>query len=194
MTLGGPMPIVQLHVLEGYTPKDKLRLGEAITDAVRLVVPAAPDLVTVTINDIPAQNYYRGRTSRHPAPAKPDPVETVRTFLSAMEARDLEKAQGILSKGFTMTFPGTRPMTTLTQLIDWAKPRYRRVSKTYDGFDAMQSAGDAAIVYCRGTLSGEWPDGTTFTGIRFIDRFEVVGDKLTQQDVWNDIAETKAKT
>ncbi|EDZ42034.1 4-oxalocrotonate tautomerase [Rhodobacteraceae bacterium HTCC2083] len=58
----------------------------------------------------------------------------------------------------------------------------------------MQSAGDAAIVYCRGTLSGEWPDGTTFTGIRFIDRFEVVGDKLTQQDVWNDIAETKAKT
>mgnify|MGYP001593328073 FL=1 len=186
------MPIVQLHMLEGYTPQDKQRLGEAITDAVRLVVPAAPDLVTVTINDIPAQNYYRGRTSRNPAPAKPDPAATVRAFLSAMEARDLEKAQGFLSEGFTMTFPGTELMTTLAQLIEWAKPRYLHVRKTYDGFDAMQSAGDAAIVYCRGTLSGEWPDGTPFEGIR--DRFEVVGDKLIQQDVWNDIAETKAKT
>ncbi|MGB1034547.1 MAG: 4-oxalocrotonate tautomerase, partial [Primorskyibacter sp.] len=47
-------------------------------------------------------------------------------------------------------------------------------------------------VYCRGTLSGEWPDGTAFDAIRFIDRFEIVGDKITKQDVWNDIAETRA--
>ena len=90
-----------------------------------------------------------------------------------------------------MHFPGAAPMTHLQELIDWARPRYRFVTKTYEGFDAMQAAGDAAIVYCRGTLSGEWPDGTAFEGIRFIDRFEVVGGKITRQDVWNDIAETK---
>ena len=187
------MPIVQLHVLEGYTKDEKQRLGEALTDAVRLVVPAAPDLVTIMISDMPAENYYRGRTSRTPAAAKPDPAAIVAAFLSAMQARDLETAQGFLAEGFSMTFPGTAPMTTLGALIDWAKPRYNHVSKTYEGFDALQSAGDAAIVYCRGTLSGEWPDGAAFEGIRFIDRFEVVGGKITKQDVWNDIAETKAK-
>ena len=49
------MPIVQLHVLEGYTKDDKQRLGEALTDAVRLVVPATPELVTVMISDMPAR-------------------------------------------------------------------------------------------------------------------------------------------
>ena len=187
------MPIVQLHVLKGYTKDDKQRLGEALTNAVRLVVPATPDLVTVMISDMPAENYYRGRTSRTPAPAKPDPASLVRAFLTAMQSRDLETAQSFLSENFTMTFPGTEPMASLSQLIDWAKLRYTHVSKIYDGFDTMQSAGEAAIVYCRGTLSGQWLDGTPFDGIRFIDRFEVVGDALLKQDVWNDIAETRAK-
>jgi len=99
----------------------------------------------------------------------------------------------MLGVGFVMQFPGAPRMTRLQQLIDWAKPRYKFVIKTYDGFDAMQSSGDAAIVYCRGTLSGEWPDGTAFSGIRFIDRFEVAAGFITRQDVWNDIAETKAR-
>ena len=186
------MPVLELHVLEGYSPDDKRRLGEALTDAVRLVVPASADLVTVMIHDMPASNYYRGRTSRSPAPAKPDPAQIVQDFLTAMQDRNIELAQSFLADAFTMTFPGTPPMQQLQQLIDWAAPRYKFVTKTYDGFDCMQSAGDAAIVYCRGTLSGEWPDGTPFSGIRFIDRFEVVGRTLTKQDVWNDIAETRA--
>ncbi len=46
-----------------------------------------------------------------------------------------------------------------------------------------------ASVYCFGTLGGEWPDGTAFDGIRFIDRFELQGGLITRQDVWNDMAE-----
>ena len=57
----------------------------------------------------------------------------------------------------------------------------------------MQSEATAAGVYCRGTLAGVWPDGATFAGIRFIDRFEVESGKITKQDVWNDIADRKAK-
>jgi hypothetical protein len=49
------------------------------------------------------------------------------------------------------------------------------------------------VVYIKGTLSGEWPDGTPFEGIRFIDRFEIKGGKLISQEVWNDIAEERAK-
>jgi hypothetical protein len=41
---------------------------------------------------------------------------------------------------------------------------------------------------CHGTLSGEWPDGSAFSDIRFLDRFELRSGKLTRQQVWNDLA------
>lgn len=188
------MPIVELHVLEGYDSREKQRLGEALKDAVRFVVPASPDLVTVMIHDMPSENYYRGRTTRTPASARPDPSDLVQGYLAAMEAREIDKAQSFLSDDFVMDFPAAPPMTSLQELIDWAKPRYRFVKKTYEGYDAMQGAGDQAIVYCRGTLFGEWPDGTEFSDIRFIDRFEITEGKITRQDVWNDIADVKAQT
>lgn len=185
------MPIVELHLLEGYDSTAKQRLGEALTDAVRLVVPAAPELVTVMIHEMTPDNYFRGRTSRKPAPARRDPEQIIRAFLAAMEARDLNRARSMLAEDFEMRFPGTGLMTDLQHLIDWAKPRYQYVKKTYDGFDTLQGTDDAAIVYCRGTLSGAWPDGTAFDSIRFIDRFEVAADRIRRQDVWNDIAETR---
>ena len=116
----------------------------------------------------------------------------MRDYLAAMEARDLETARGMLSDGFQMVFPATQPMTQLSELIDWSKGRYKFVKKTYDGFDAMHSGG-VAIVYARGTLYGEWMDGTPFEGIRFIDRFEIAGGRIVRQDVWNDMAEVRAK-
>lgn len=186
------MPVIELHLIEGYADAEKTRMAEALTDAIRIVIPAQPEGVTVMIHEMSPTGYMRGRSHKTPAPALPDPAGVVRAFLAAMEKREIETAQAMLAEGFRMTFPGTAPMATLAELIAWAKPRYRFVTKTYEGFDAMQSAGDAAIVYCRGTLAGEWPDGTPFGGVRFIDRFEVVAGRLTRQDVWNDIAEVRA--
>jgi len=128
-----------------------------------------------------------------PVDNQSDSVGIIQAYLAAMEARDLDTARALLAEGFSMTFPGTDPMTTLEQLIAWAKPRYSFVTKTYEGFDALQGDSGMATVYCRGTLGGEWPDGTAFSGIRFIDRFELVAGKIIRQDVWNDIAETKAQ-
>ena len=110
----------------------------------------------------------------------------VRRYLDAMEARDLDTARACLAPGFTMTFPGGVTMTTPEELIAWAAPRYRFVVKTHDGVDAL-----GGVVYCRGTLRGEWPDGTPFSGIRFIDRFELSGGRITRQDVWNDMGEVR---
>jgi phenylpyruvate tautomerase PptA (4-oxalocrotonate tautomerase family) len=186
------MPVIELHVMQGYSADEKTRLCAALTNAVRIVVPAPPEAVTVMIHELDPAGYMRGGAHRSPAPALPDPVSLVRNYLTAMEAREIDTARALLAPGFSMTFPGTAPMTTLEELIEWAKPRYNFVTKTYEGFEAVQSPQDAAVVYCRGTLSGEWPDGTPFSGIRFIDRFEVVDGRLTRQDVWNDIAETKA--
>lgn len=188
------MPIIELHILEGYSDDDKTRMGAALTDAIRIVVPAPPEAVTVMIHEMPRSAYMRGREHRTPAPALSDPTTVVRTFLAAMQDRDLETAQGLLGLGFTMTFPDSVRMQSLEDLIAWAAPRYRFVTKTYDGFDAVQSQDAHATVYCHGTLSGEWPDGTPFDGIRFIDRFEVTEGLLTRQDVWNDIAEHKGMT
>ena len=181
------MPVVEIHLIEGYSEADKQRLGSALTQAVRSVVPAPPDAVTVMMHELPATDYFRGGSRRTPAPALPDPAALVRAYLDAMEARDLPAAQAMLTEDFTMTFPGGAPLRTLQELIDWAAPRYRFVTKTYEGFD---TCGDT--VYCRGTLSGEWPDGTAFSGIRFVDRFELRAGRIARQDVWNDIAEVRA--
>lgn len=184
------MPIIEAHLLAGYDSDAKARLGQALTDAVQRVIPAAPEAITVMLHEMPPGHYFRGGTPRAPAPVLPDPCAVVRAYLAAMEARDLPSARAMLGDGFEMHFPGAAAMTTLDALIDWSKPRYRFVKKTYDGVEACQ-AGAMAIVYARGTLHGEWPDGTAFAGIRFIDRFELMSGQITRQDVWNDIAEVR---
>ena len=185
------MPIIEAHLIEGYDAEAKARLGRALTGAVRQVVPAAPEAVTVMIREVPQADYLRGGQHRQPAPPEPDPVALVRGFLSAMEARDLDRARSFLAEGFTMHFPGQPPMHTLEDLVAWSAPRYRSVAKSYDGFD-VTATDTAVVVYAFGTLHGEWLDGTPFSGIRFIDRFEVVAGRFTRQDVWNDMGEVMA--
>ena len=102
------MPVVELHVLEGYNSSEKQRLGQALTDAVRFVVPATPELVTIMIHDMPTENYYRGRIQRRPAAARPDPELIIKDYLSAMEARDLSKGQHIVGSGLYNVFPRHR--------------------------------------------------------------------------------------
>lgn len=113
-------------------------------------------------------------------------AELIKSYLTAMEARDLDTARAMLADGFAMRFPGTQDMHSLEELIEWSKPRYKNVGKTYDGFDEMNG-----VVYVYGTLFGTWLDGQSFNGIRYIDRFEVKDGLILRQDVWNDMAEVK---
>ena len=110
--------------------------------------------------------------------------EIVRRYLDAMERRDLDAARSLLAPGFHMTFPGDQRFTTLEQLVERSKGRYRSAKKRYERFDAVEDK-----VYCFGTLFGELLDGTPYSGIRFIDRFTVRDGKLVDQKVWNDMAE-----
>ncbi len=187
------MPVIEAHLIEGYDGDAKARLGRALTGAVRQVLPAVPDGVTIVIHEVKPDAYMRGGAARTPAPAHPDPVGMVRDFLGAMEARDLDRARGFLADDFVMHFPGQGPMRSLEDLVEWSKPRYRFVRKTYHGFDVTANE-TAVIVYAHGTLSGEWLDGSAFEGIRFIDRFEVEKGRFARQDVWNDMAEAKARS
>ena len=118
-----------------------------------------------------------------------DAAETVRRFLAALEARDLGAAAALTGPGLSMTFPGGVRMTRLEELVEWARPRYRHVGKT---IERVETAGEGTVVWCFGTLAGEWPDGTPFAGIRFVDRFELSDGLIVRQDVWNDLAEARA--
>ena len=185
------MPVVTVTLIEGYDEATRRRLGENLTDAVRATIAAPLDGVTVVLKEVAPGNYLRGREARQPGPPLPDPAETVRDFLSALEARDLDRARSFLAEDFEMTFPGEARFTRLEDLVAWAKDRYRAVTKTIEAIEALPSP-DGVTVYCRGRLAGEWPDGTPFAGIRFIDRFELAVGKLTRQEVWNDLAEVRA--
>ncbi|TVR08825.1 MAG: DUF4440 domain-containing protein [Salinarimonadaceae bacterium] len=186
------MPMVTVTLMEGYDEEARARLGKAMTDAVRSVVPAAPEAVIVVLQEIPAANYMRGGERRTPAPPLPDPAKIVRAFLDAMQERDLDRACAFLAPDFAMTFPGDARMTRLEDLVAFSASRYRSVRKTYERFD-VAPGGERAIVYCFGTLSGEWPDGTPFSDVRFIDRFEIEKGAIVRQQVWNDIADTKGR-
>ncbi len=60
--------------------------------------------------------------------------------------------------------------------------------KKFERTDVVPGPGET-IVYNTGTLYGEWHDGTTFEGNRYVDRFVVRGGKIVKMDVWNDSAE-----
>jgi hypothetical protein len=116
--------------------------------------------------------------------------QRVRDFLAVMERRDLEAAKNFLAPGFVMIFPGDVRMTTLEELIDWSRERYARVGKVYERFDEVETP-EGTMVYCFGTLAGDWLDDTPFSDIRFIDRFTVRDGKFVDQRVWNDMAEAR---
>ena len=62
------MPIIEIHVLQGYDAAQKTRLCKALTNAARTVIPATPDAVTVMIKEMPATDYIS--TGRPPPPCR----------------------------------------------------------------------------------------------------------------------------
>ena len=120
------------------------------------------------------------------------PKDIAYAFLAAIERRDLPAAKALAAPDFTMVFPGNKRHQSLAALFASSNSRYRKVGKTIDGVDVLQRPR-GAIVYCYGTLHGQWPDGAPFEGIRFIDRFEIVDDKIVAQAVWNDSGEARAE-
>ena len=184
------MPFVSVTLIEGYDEDAKRRLCQALTGAVRNVVPADLDAIIVALNEVAPSSYMRGGASRVPAAALPDAQRLVQHFLTLMEERDLNAVSAMLADDFTMTFPGNITMTDLPELVAWASSRYQSVRKTYERFD-MAPGDSGPTVYCYGRLSGVWLNGAPFDGIRFIDRFETDGFKLTRQDVWKDMGEMR---
>ena len=120
-------------------------------------------------------------------------------FLAAMERRALAEVEDALATGFTMVFPGPAEYHDLTTMVRGAAGRYRSVAKRIEAVEGFATNSPSAangetsavqVVYVRGTLYGVNSHGVEFSGVRFIDRFELIGGRFLRQDVWNDLAES----
>jgi len=186
------MPVISITLLPGYSAEAEERLVGRVALAARSVIAAAAAGTTVFVNH--AHTYQRdGRVFSRGGPECANASELVRHFLALMQARELPAASALLAPDFVMHFPGHTAMHTLGELVNWAKGRYNSVAKDYERFE--ESWGDGVtVVYCSGTLRGVWLDGSSFEGVRFIDRFEIADGKIRRQDVWNDLADTLAQS
>ncbi len=103
-------------------------------------------------------------------------------------APDPVKAATYMSDDVRITFTGGRHMPTPQDITAFNGSRYAWVKKALGQFDWTER-DDHTVVYSNGTLYGQWPDGSSFSGNRYLDRFEVRSGKITRMDVWNDSAE-----
>ena len=115
-------------------------------------------------------------------------VQIVSDFLDASMAPDPVKAATYMSADVRITFTGGRLMPSAKEITAFNAARYNWVKKALGQFD-WTDRGDHTVVYSNGTLYGEWPDGRSFSGNRYLDRFEVRDGKITRMEVWNDSAE-----
>lgn len=116
-------------------------------------------------------------------------ADMVVAYLAAMEKRDLNAARSFVNEvELELVFPGNRKFSSLDAVVTNSSGRYRKIGKRISEREAWDSNGGVRVMIT-GTLYGEWPDGTPFEGIRFVDWFELRDGKIARQHVWNDSGE-----
>lgn len=120
-------------------------------------------------------------------PSREDLIHIVTTYLRTAEASDLQAASAYLAPDAVLLFPGGVRYRDLADQYSSPMRRYRGITKALDRFDVDESEG---VVVVHGTLQGENLQGVHFSGVRFIDRFEIIDGLIVRQYVWNDLAAT----
>ncbi|MBM3733795.1 MAG: nuclear transport factor 2 family protein [Acidimicrobiia bacterium] len=114
-------------------------------------------------------------------------VAKVERFIELSMAGD-PASNAFLAPNVEIAFTGGRRFSAPQEIGAFNATRYRWVKKKIAGFDIAPGAKET-VVYCHGTLYGEWPDGTPFAGNRFVDRLVFADGQIVKIDVWNDSAE-----
>ncbi|AKQ57720.1 membrane protein [Bordetella hinzii] len=119
-----------------------------------------------------------------------DPGAIVDAYLATLMKPDPEGARRYVSPALRIRFTGGREMRDPGECTAFNASRYKWVKKRFESTDVVAGATfEHAVVYNRGTLHGEWLDGTPFEGNRYVDRYVVRAGLITEMDVWNDSAE-----
>ena len=115
-------------------------------------------------------------------------AEIVEHFLEASMIPDPVAAAKYISPALKITFTGGRIYHHPRESAAFNATRYAWVKKRMERSDVVPGTTET-IVYNLGTLYGAWPDGTTFEGNRYVDRFVVRNGLIVDMQVWNDSAE-----
>lgn len=128
--------------------------------------------------------------SHAPLSSTTNAAEIVDEFLRLIMIPDPDAARRFVAPDLRIRFTGNRMMSDPSECTAFNRSRYKWVKKRFEATEVIAGATSVhAIVYNRGTLYGEWLDGTAFQGNRYVDRYEVRGGLIVQMDVWNDSAE-----
>jgi limonene-1,2-epoxide hydrolase len=126
------------------------------------------------------------------AAAMPSAVDVVKKFLDAMGKRDFAAMEMVMAPSFKMTVTGGAVFTHPREFATQSKGRQKSAIKTTDRYDEVPMA-NGTVVYSMGSMAGDWNNGATYSGVRYIDRFEVVDGKITDMNVYSDMAEFRPK-
>ena len=128
--------------------------------------------------------------SHAPVSSTMNAAEIVDEFLRLIMIPDPDAARRFVSPEMRIRFTGNRAMSDPAECTAFNRSRYKWVKKRFEATETVEGAtGEHAIVYNRGTLHGEWLDGTPFENNRYVDRYELRGGLIVKMDVWNDSAE-----
>ncbi|MNL34386.1 hypothetical protein D3C87_1563570 [compost metagenome] len=105
-----------------------------------------------------------------------------------MHRADAEAARRTLAPAYELVFPGPASFTNVGAIFEWFAKRYSVARYSYGAMDAIELP-HRVIVYATGSVDGTLLDGTRFEGVRYIDRFDIVNDKITRKEVWSDMAD-----
>lgn len=122
-----------------------------------------------------------------------DIVKMIDEYLQFNEDRNLEEASKFLAPNVVLQFPAGVTYGSLQELVTSAKGRYQWVRKHRDRYFVGHD-GDTTTVTSIGRLYGVDLNGEPFEDIRYVDVFVIKDGKITEQIVWNDLAETGVVT
>lgn len=118
------------------------------------------------------------------------PAALVDEYLRLLMIPDPQSARRFVAPDLQIRFTGGRVMRDPAECAAFNASRYRWVKKHVDATETvLDGTAERTIVYSIGTLYGEWPDGSSFKGNRYVDRYVVRHGLITEMDVWNDSAE-----
>jgi phenylpyruvate tautomerase PptA (4-oxalocrotonate tautomerase family) len=133
------MPVVSITLLPGYAAETQHRMVNRVANAVRSVIATPEAGTTVFVNEV--STYRRdGKVFSEGRAAHPVASEVVRSFLQAMQERDMGTAQSFLHPDFRMCFPGGVVMHTLQ---DWRRGRKRATAALANSTNSWKKAGKA---------------------------------------------------
>ena len=112
----------------------------------------------------------------------------VTAYLEASMVPDPETAARYMAPGIEIVFTGARSFRHPRKVTAFNGGRYAWVKKRMERLDVVPGEG-VTTVYSLGTLYGAWPDGESFDGNRYLDRFTVRDGLIVTMEVWNDSAE-----